>query len=408
MRKVVFFLLISFSTYAQKFVAEAPLGKVEKTGFYEIPLPPRITALMTDGFENLRIIDEKSVQVPYVVRRDQSEYTNVEWKEFKIEKEARKGCCTVITILNEDKTTIDNFLLQVKNADVQKTAILRGSDDRKTWYALKENFNLDFGNVNGKVVTEVFDFPLSDYAFYQLTINDSTTSPLNVVSAWQVAANVVRGRYVEIPSVRFSVSESKDNYESSIDIKLDTIHLINKLEFKVSGPHLYKREAEVLLKAEYFDGKIKKGDVLSLPIGTFEIISGQAPLVLVDARGQDLVVRIKNLDDQPLKIEEVRAFQLKQSVTAWLEEGHQYKLAFTNDLRAPDYDLKYFKDSIPANPPVIEVEGIKRQQEEPEVATSGTPTFFTNRNIIWIAIFLVIAILGFMSVRMLREKNTNP
>jgi hypothetical protein len=406
MKRTIFLLLISFSASGQKYVAEAPLSSVQSNGFYEIPLPPRITGLINDSYRNLRIIDDKGAEVPYLDRRDQSEYTNVEWKEFKIERSAEKNCCTKITILNEGQATIDNFLLQVKNADVSKTAVLRGSDDRKTWYALKENFNLDFGSVNGKIVTEVFDFPSSDYKFYQLSINDSTTSPLNIIGAWQVAANVVRGRYIEIPSVQFSSADSSGTHETWITVKLDTAHFIDKLELKASGPHLYRRAATIFIKQNYYDRRNVQKTRLE-PIEYFEVISGQAPLTLIHAREEEILVRIENENNQPLKFDEVHVFQLKRSVVAWLEPGHQYKLAFEKDRQAPVYDLEYFKDSIPANPPVIEPGDIKMYSETKE-AEPASPTYFKDPRIIWAAIILVIIALGVMVIRMLRDKNLNP
>lgn len=404
LKKILLFLAIStsvgLSANAQQYVAEAPLAKVDKSGFYEIPLSPRVTALMKDNFRNLRIVDEKGNEVPYLGRFDESEYENVEWKEFRIEKEIVKNCCTTITLLNETKSTIDNFILHVKNADVTKTAVLRGSDDKKTWYALKENFNLDFGRLNGKDVTEVFDFPSSDYAYYQLTINDSTTSPLNVVNAGQVATSVVRGRYVEIPAITFHSVDSVSDRATWVNLKLDADHFIDKLEFRVSGPRLYKREATVYLKSEYTDRKNRKHTNLE-PIAYFEIISGQTPLVLAHARQDELLVRIDNGDNPALKVEEVHAYQLKRFVVAMLESGHDYKLAFENDLQAPVYDLEFFKDSIPSKLPVLEVTDVRIATQQAE----SSPTYFTNQVVIWIAIVVVIAILGFMSVRMLREKS---
>lgn len=405
MKKLIFLLLmVPALGNAQKYVAEAPLSAVPAGGFYKIPLPPRVTALVTSNFSNFRVVDETGLEVPYITMIERLKYNNVEWKEFKIEKEITKACCTKITLINPDKKTIDNFLLQVKNADVTKTAVLRGSDDGETWYALREKFQLGFGSFNGRVVTEIFDFPLSDYAYYQLTINDSTTSPLNVLGAWQTSESIIEGRYSEIPAVTMTSADSTNDHATWAIIHFDSAQYINKLEFEIGGPHLYRRRADIFRRAEYFDRKKRKRTSLE-PIGSFDVISGQTPLALIAEKEGELLVRIDNENNQPLKFKGVRAFQLKQSIITYLESDHQYKLVFgDDDLPSPVYDLEYFRDSIPAKPSEVEI-GKLNNLRVLEEATS--PTYFTNRNIIWVAIFMVIAILGFMSARMLRDKNLN-
>lgn len=403
MKKIIFLLLLSVAAKAQQYIAEAPLHDVQKEGFYEISLPPRVTALVKDDYRNLRINDEKGTEISYIRNIDRMEYVTIVRKEFKIEKILTKGCCTSITLINDDKSTIDNFILEVKNADVAKTAILRGSDDNKTWYALKERFYLEFGRVRGKVVTEVFDFPLSDYKYYQLTIDDSTTSPLNVVAAWQVAPDIVRGRYVGIPSVKFTAADSSKDHTTWVSVQFDTAQYVNKIELGVQGPHLYRRQAAVFRKAEYFDRKKRKRTSLE-EVGSFEIISGQVPMVLLAQKESELLIRVDNEDNQPLKFNDIRAYQLKQSIVAWLEPDHKYKLVFGNDLQVPVYDLEYFRDSIPASITKLDVGQLF---DRTALKEATEPSVFSDRRLIWAAIIFVIALLGLMSYRMLGDKNLN-
>lgn len=398
MKKIVFLLMISISVKAQQYVAEAPLPSIDKEGFYEIPLPPRITTWVEDDYRGLRIIDDNGTEVGYIKNIDRMQYSTYAQKEFRIERTITKGCCTTITLFNDEKSTIDNFVLEVKNASVSKTAVLRGSDDGKTWFALKENINLNFGNESGKFVTEVFDFPLSDYPYYQLTIADSASSPINIIKAWQVEPGIIRGRYVEIPSVKFQASDTLKNNTTYVNIRFDTPQHVHKIELDVEGPRFYKRVG-TLWRGEIPQSKEKH----YYEVTDFEIVSGQTPLITLSEKNDDFLMMIHNQDDPPLTIKNVRAFQLKQSIIAWLEPGKNYRIVFGKDLQAPAYDLEFFKDSIPSNPSTLEI-GELKENVKPATDTT-TPTYFTNRNLIWIAIIFVIAILGFMSYRMLNEKK---
>ena len=70
----------------------------------------------------------------------------------------------------------------------------------------------------------------------------------------------------------------------------------------------------------------------------------------------------------------------------------------------PSYDLAFFKDSLSYQPTVLKVQNVQTIQAADKKEES--PTFFTDKRVIWVAIILVIGILGFMSVRLIRETNT--
>jgi len=400
MKRLLFLiLLVSPPAFAQ-LVAEAPLDSVKADGFHTISLPPGITGLLNQQLSNIRVLNEDSVEAPYLNMVDNPDYSNVEWRPFKMEKERKKGCCTIITLINVEKNHLDNFLLRVKNARVAKTAQLRGSDDKKTWYALVEDLQLHFGHLKTSVVTEVFDFPLSNYTYYQLTINDSTTSPLNIVGALRTHEDIIHSMFVEVPNVSISYVDSVEDHATWATVRFDRAQYVDRLEFDIQGPHLYKRRATIFRKQEYQEGKKKRTRLDELQ--SFDIISGQSRPLAIYAKEKELFIRVENDNNQPLQFKQVGAYQLKHYLIAWLEASHKYRLVIGEEnMQAPVYDLEFFRDSIPARPAELEVGEIRNIVKPVEVS----PTYFTNRNIIWIAIIVVAAVLGAMSVRMLKEKQ---
>jgi hypothetical protein len=83
-----------------------------------------------------------------------------------------------------------------------------------------------------------------------------------------------------------------------------------------------------------------------------------------------------------------------------LQKGQPYRIEFGNEeVAAPSYDLAFFKDTIPQQLPVIIPTGIKALAGP----AKAPATVFTDKNIIWVAIILVIGLLGFMSYKMLQE-----
>ncbi|MEI9921267.1 MAG: hypothetical protein WDO14_21155 [Bacteroidota bacterium] len=391
MKRLICLLFLPVFGYAQQYRAEAPLSRVEKSGFYSIPLPPHVTASLYADGRNVRIFDSNQVEIPYIFKTESPDFSEFEWAPMKIEKEVTRGCCTVITVINEDKSYIDNFLLQVKNAVVNKTATLRGSDDEHIWYAVAENFQLTFGRLNAAEVSEIFDFPLSNYKYYRLTINDSTTSPLNVVGALRTREDIIHGSFTEIPNVAIASHDSTRNRETWGIIEFDTAQYVDRIEFDVYGPHLFKRRATLFKKVK---NRLQE-------IESFDIISGQARPLVVGLKEKELFIRVDNDNNPPLQFTQVAAYQLNRSLVTYLEAGKNYKIVLENSLQAPTYDLKFFADSIPSHSPELEIGALKENVVLKEADTS--PTIFTSRMYIWVAIFLVGILLAVMAVRMLRD-----
>lgn len=386
----------------QQYVAEAPLSEVKKSGFYSIPLPVTLTSFVIPEMQDIRIIDAQETEIPFVTVSEKPDYSNIHWTDMDLEVELRKGCCTIVTLFNKEKQNIDNFLLQVRNANVHKTGNLQGSDDRKTWYAVIEKMPLNIGKLNSEFVTEVFDFPLSNYAYYRLTINDSTTSPVNVVGALKTREDIIHGSYIEIPDVRFVSRDSSRDRTTWAIIDFDTAQVVDRLEFDVEGPHLYKRRATLFWEEKQSVRGVEK-DVMR-EFYSFDIISGQARALALGLKHKRLFIRVDNDNNPPLRFTQVAAYQLKRSLVAYLETGRDYRIALGDHLDKPKYDLEFFKDSIPSHTSELEIGKLK---ERSILETPKSKTFFTDPKFIWAAIILVGALLAGMTVRMLREKDLN-
>jgi hypothetical protein len=404
MKKILSFLCLLAPVFGYgQWAAEAPLPAVTDSAFYSIPLPPSITGLVENDFKNLRIIDEAGREVPYLMWLEMEKTTEPQFIEYILQKSQRKGCCTILTWANNDKDNLDKIYLEVKQAETIKNATMVGSDDGETWYALKDSFTLGGASNSGSTTRmDVVDFALSNYALYRIVINDSTSAPLNVVKAgyYKITANY--GSYVEVPIESMKSADSVKDRSTWLTIRFDTTHSVDKIDFEIAGPSFYKREA-TLFEKEAYDTKKGKVEYLS-PIYRFDIISTHRASLATPRRKEELYVQIMNENNQPLQVKSLKAWQRRRYVKSWLEPGHTYKIAIGGDsLKHPVYDIGFFSDRVSAELRELQPGEVKLLIKP--VVASATPTYFTNRNIVWVAIILVVAVLGTMSVRMIREKE---
>jgi hypothetical protein len=267
---------------------------------------------------------------------------------------------------------------------------------------IEENYLLEsIDNREQTAEVKILDFPLSDYEYYQLEINDSLSPPLNILRAGYYDVQTENGKYMPIPGLSFTKRDSLPLRQSFVHVTLANTARIDKLTLRISAPALYRRQAQL---CELIEQRGKRGKQTRIfnPVSTLELSSaGENTVHLSGFRAKDFYIIIDNEDNQPLTISRVEASQLHTYLIAQLEAGKNYHLAFSSPgLSPPNYDLRFFQDKIPGNLAVLDVHQAVRT-----VAENGpsSPSLFSNRNMIWLAIGLVLLLLSYLSFRMVKE-----
>ena len=389
--------------WSQSFKSEAHLPPIPEDGFYRIFISSDIAVHLNTSFSNVRIYDSQETEIPYLLQDEAPSYISQEFKEYKIlEKRQDPGCCTSLTLHNPDQNVVNSISLVIRNADVTKEAVLLGSDDRQHWFALKQQFILyPAENNSGTSEIKIVDFPLSNYTYYSLRIDDSTSAPLNILSAGYFQGIRNAGKYTEIPLRKILSTDSLKQKKTYLHFQFDTLRIVDKLELSMKGSTYFLRKAFLYQLKERTLKTGTKETYYDL-IQEVELNSKHPTHIeLPGTKVSDLLLVIENEDNPSLEVGYGKAFQLNRYLTAFLKKEKKYTLKIGDaQLPAPVYDLVFFKDSIPANPPTLTT-GETHIFEKGN--TAQTFTFFTTKAFIWAAVVLVIVVLGFMSVRLLKD-----
>ena len=401
MKKLLILLFVLTESYAQSFRFQAEVGEVAQTAYYRILLPPTVVGHLNANLTDMRLYDAQQKEIPYLLIR-QSLTHKTQFTPYEIvRKTMTPHGATTLVLRNAVKSRINSLGLVIKNNNVPKTARLSGSNDAKTWYGIDDNFVLEPIH-NRETTSEVrlLNFPLSDYEYYQLAINDSVTAPLNILSVGYYAMTAQQGTYSAIPGLTFNQRDSLRH--SMLHLAFTDVVQVDKLTISVQSPAQYRRRAELCqLKTR----KSRRGRWVQFyePLRVFELSStGDQTVYLPGLKASDLYLFIDNEDNPPLVMSSIKAYQADVYLLAELAKDKTCQLRFGNArVPAPTYDLVYFKDRIPGNLPIVRVSNLKATG--PGQTTSLASTWFRNPWIIWPALGLVLGLLGFMSFRMLGE-----
>jgi hypothetical protein len=401
-------ILASMALYAghlmgQSYVGEAQLPKAAKDGFHRIVISPAAGIGLNNGCTNIRIFDKRNIEVPYLFQAERPIQITQRFREYEIvEKRQVEGCCTILVLHNPDHSQLNNISLHIKNAEVSKEAILLGSDDRQDWFALKDRFILQPSrNSAGTSEIKIVDFPLSNYEYYSVRISDSTNAPLNILRAGYFETQSEHGAFTEIPLPAVVKSDSVVQKQSFFHFQFDTVRLVDRMVITLEGSPYFLRKGILYEPRERI---LRKGGTEKFNHLLREIrLTSTHPAVidLPQASAREFLLVVENDDNPPLEIGSYRAYQLNRSLTAFLKGGEDYVIKLgAQDLSAPTYDISFFEAKIPAVLPELV---IPPWTPLGEAEARSTATIFTTETFIWVAVVLVIIVLGYMSVRMLRE-----
>ncbi|HTE31172.1 MAG TPA: hypothetical protein VK666_12410 [Chryseolinea sp.] len=391
-------------TMAQQFQVESKLPTAEADGFYRIVLTPQLGAFTNGQFNNLRLHDTNNKEVPYLFQAEQPSQYSRKFKNYDIiDIGQHKNCCTSVVLHNPDSEPINNITLAIKNAEVTKEATLLGSDDKINWYALKQRFYFSpVNDVNSTSETRTVDFPLSNYAYYKLDIDDSTTAPLNILGAGYYEVTSENGKFTKL-FPHYAQIDSAGTKRTFLRISFDSLRIIDKLTLSMQGATYFLRKAVLYQRKEHTGNKgnrkVKHDMLTSFVLSSKQVSSIDMQGALV----KELLVVIENEDNPPLKVLSVDAYQLNRYLTAWLKKGEQYSIKVgPADLHRPIYDLAYFTDSIPGKVTTITGASLTTLDQHD---TFATHSIFSRKVIIWIAIGIVMVVLGLLAIKMVAETS---
>ncbi|MDH5367496.1 MAG: hypothetical protein OEW67_10945 [Cyclobacteriaceae bacterium] len=387
----------------QEYTYKADVASINETAYYKIVLSPELLGKLKTDQSDLRIFDNNGKEQPYLRHQELEVSSTSLFKEYEIiEKEYKEDAISHLIFHNPEKREIDNVSFIVKNTDVQKRARLSGSDDQENWYVIKDNYLLHaMHSKNATSELKILNFPLSDYTYFRLEINDNWRLPINILKVGYYDTHLIKGISTEFD---YPIAHQKDSLKTSfVKLELSEKKYLEKLSIKVSGADYYSRYTNVLVKKERLNSK-KKEEVFFQSIGTFELNSNSRNEVdLGGLSVKDLYLEIDNKDNQPLIVEKVTASYLNQYAVVELEPQTNYTLKFGDkNLRSPEYDLVAFENKIiPGTTKISHSEVISLMPlKETKVKA---PSIFENDYFIWFVIGAVGIVLGLISVKMIKE-----
>jgi hypothetical protein len=356
-------------------------------------LQPALVAKAKGDLSDIRIIDDKGNFVPYIQAgslplKDQKSFVVFNPVDVRLSTD------TGTTFIVENKTglALDRLWIKLQNTAVQRKVNLVGSDDLKQWFAIQEDIPLQEAVANSEgTFIQSLSFPASNYRYLKILVNDKNKTPIKFLQAGIYTEYAAALTYIPIPQVQLTrVDSNKTTY---ITIKLNDHYQVNKLHVDITSPKYFKRDVTVYQIT---------GTERQL-LGDGELNSIKVTDLLIAAKTSQLLLQINNGDNLPLTISGIEAYQADESLISYLNGRQTYQL-LTGDpnTQAPEYDLKFFADSIHDDITQISHGKVnKNPAYEGNQVKPGKDHGYTL--FIWLAIIVALGLLLFLTLKMTKE-----
>ena len=366
---------------------KSDIEPVPQSGYYNIELSQEITAVSGLSFRNLRIRDEEGMEVPYFVRSETPVRETDIFVDYSLSGNITRDSLNVITVANPDRRNLSQVCIVITGADVQKYASLRGSNDRRQWYVVKQREDITHSGY--KYDNEeylLFNFPRSDYAYYEILLSNTQNSPLNVIRVGRFENSTLYSQLVEINLGRFIQKDSSDKCTYIRFPDLAYSYYLSKLEFEIEYKGEYLRNGYIGCNyGVKFELSSRGGNSFYINTTSFSV-------------GDPIV--IMNRDNPPLKVTSIKAYGLIRYLCAYLEQKRIYTVEINDSYTSqPDYDIEHIdKEIIPKDIATVRTVGLEKHVTPPR-----EKRWFEKILFLWSAIGLVGLFLGFICWKVLME-----
>ena len=400
-------------------------------GWYRIPLPADVLARTRSGMNDLRIyhLQEKdTVEIAYLHQSLGDKRTETAVPSELIKHSHTEAGYSFITLKFPSKKLVNEIALDVTENNFDKWVKVQGSTDNRNWTTIRERARIvGFDNEEADYKYTKLKFAPVAYTYFRLVMNDEWSDPITVTAAHAFQVQTDAGRYEELKIEKESAKENRQLKVTEIYLDLAYEYPIDHLSIESKSKKDFYRNINVyryngVQRTKH--GSIDRWELVSTGIfssyGDYSAYAGHSakkdsmndvhyPATLLSFYGNRtgrLKIEIVNKDDQPVEIGNIELFGETKQLVSKLPAG-DLVLAFGKErCAAPEYDLVYFRQNIPAKVEVASLGEEKRITAAPEKKKEeqeAKEPLIKEKIWLWVAMGVVLLLIIVFSINMLKK-----
>ncbi|MDR0713563.1 MAG: DUF3999 domain-containing protein [Bacteroidales bacterium] len=384
------------------FAFRRSISGIEKQ-WHRIRLPDDVYS-KTNCLADMRIFgftpEGDTIEAPYLWKSTEDEVREKEM-EYSMINKVHNEYGYYFTFALPSSELINRIVPKFKQQNFDWTVSLEGSEDQREWFVVVEDYRiLSISNHLTDYRFTSIVFPDARYRYWRLRVDTRKEAPeltgVSIAFSETVKGDnraypvkIIRNRLhrekqttellLELPG-QMMVNEVRINIDASVDYYRPVV--VNALSDSVQTPQGWKNEIS----------RLASGVVSSLEKNVFRFSGTPA---------DKIQVVIRNGDNPPLTVGSVEVSGNVPDMVARFDRKADYFLYYGKPgVRVPEYDVEWFADKILPQPESLSLgdENCIAADSENE---AGSSPLFDNKLWMWAVMALIIAVLGWFSLKML-------
>ncbi|MDR0223590.1 MAG: hypothetical protein LBI32_00850 [Myroides odoratus] len=376
--------LLSISQgYAQTKTYKASLPPVTTSGYYSIELDNRLVGNAKTDLSNLRIFkqgQEEAIEVPYFIRAVQPTSKETKMVEYPLMDRVERDSINRFVIHNPEEKKSTDFYVTINKADVAITASVRGSNNKKDWFIVKQKTPIyTYTSSEREEETLFVSIPEGRYPYYEMELINNQSTPLKVNKVSTVVGTKTYGQFSPmLLQYDKSITDSKEKKTIVSFVPQELNYKLNKVVLEVESPRDYYRKA------------VLRDSVTKVAVPLVLSSKQRNEWILDDVLVRNPYLEIENGNNIPLTIQSVQLYSLTRFATAYLEANESYDIEVNSATKgSPEYDITYFKNDIPSNLPLVQTQEFKVVTAVKEEANDEQSNRDRLNKILWAVLIVV-------------------
>lgn len=373
---------------------------VKTAAFYNIELSPDLKAHIKTDYSDLRIVNGAGKWVPHILHSPANERTAtvvVMDAKFSI---AENSKINTTLIVENTQNISSNIGLVITNTAAERFCTISGSNDGKDWFVINDSILLNPVPSNDATENSFrINFPPNNYRFYKLTVRNNNKDPFNIKGiVYYTEAPEFKDPLSKLIENPAGIIQQKDSGKITyIKISQQLPYQFDHVSLQLSGIKYYNRQVDLYVPDIEKHSFANPGwHVQSFTVSNNSTLNFKIPLV----KSKVFYLLVRNEDNLPLQVNEVKTTVSNHYLTAYLEAGDDYKLIMDNQLAVtPNYDLSLLRDKLPDSIATLQFGKLIAVGENGLAPKADK----NNKWILWVSIAAALLILLFFTFKMLKE-----
>jgi hypothetical protein len=273
-------LSLAASSKSQNVSWKASLPDVPNSGYHHVPLPPALSCHLHSLYGNVRLLDAKQEEIPFIFTEENGTSGEVYIRWFDhLGKDDIRSDYTRSIFENNRAHAVDRMVLKIRNADVSRHFWLSGSDDNKNWYIIREDYQYNsYYDPTSTFVLLTITLPPSNYRYYKVEVKHSWREPIQVMDAGFYDADLADRNFTVLPVPAVRQTENGSERSSTVEIDFGDDHYVDQFYLEVDGPEFYQRRTEVYAE------NLRMGGRQMEKVKDFDLSSRHVNMLTFDSR----------------------------------------------------------------------------------------------------------------------------